>query len=187
MVLEGAAPADVDRVMTAFGFPMGPFAMADLAGLDLGWDPSESKGESLRALLCEAGRHGQKTGAGFYDYDGALNPMASPAADELLAQWRAKNAITARTIPDREILERCLYPLINEGAKILEEGVAARASDIDVIWLNGYGFPAYRGGPMYYAGTLGLGAIAAGLRAQAIAPAPLLERLAGENRSFTDR
>ena len=184
LVLEGASPFAVDKVMTDFGFPMGPFALADLAGLDLFWDAAHSKGESLRDLLCEAGRKGQKSGAGYYDYDDKRKPSPSPVTQKMLADLRAAKGITPRAIPDSEILERCLYPLINEGAKILEEGKAARASDIDVIWLTGFGWPLYRGGPMYHAGVIGLSTIAQGLRKYGVQPTPLLETLASENKPF---
>ncbi len=184
LVLEGASPFAVDKVMTDFGFPMGPFALADLAGLDLFWDAATSKGETLRDLLCEAGRKGQKSGAGYYDYDEKRKGSPSPVTEKMLADLRTQKGITPRAISDSEILERCLYPLINEGAKILEEGKAARASDIDVIWLTGFGWPLYWGGPMYHAGVIGLSTVAAGLRKYGVPPSPLLEKLAAENKAF---
>ena len=184
LVLEGASPFAVDRVMTDFGFPMGPFALADLAGLDLFWNAATSKGESLRDLLCEAGRKGQKTGAGYYDYDDKRKPTPSPVTEKLLTDLRTQKGITPRVLSDSEILEHCLYPLINEGAKILEEGKAARASDMDVIWLTGFGWPLYRGGPMYHAGVIGLSTVAAGLRKYGVQLSPLLEQLAAENKVF---
>ena len=156
MVLEGAKPWDIDRMLVQFGFPMGGFAMWDLAGLDLGWVKEESHGETLRDLLNEAGRKGQKTGAGYYDYDEKRKATPSPVIEKMLTDLWAKKNITPRTIPDPEILERQLYPMINEGAKILEEGKASRASDIDIVWIYGYGFPAWRGGPMFYADSIGL-------------------------------
>ena len=179
LVLEGASPFAVDRVMTDFGFPMGPFALADLAGLDLFWDAAHSKGESLRDLLCEAGRKGQKTGAGYYDYDDKRKATPSPLTEKMLADLRSAKDIKPRVISDSEILERCLYPLINEGAKILEEGKAARASDIDVIWLTGFGWPLYRGGPMYHAGVIGLDKVGETLRKYGIEPAALLDSPSG--------
>jgi 3-hydroxyacyl-CoA dehydrogenase len=186
LVLEGASPYAVDRVLTDFGLPMGPFAMADLAGLDLGWNAATSHGESLRDLLCEAGRRGQKTKTGFYDYDDARKPTPSPVTEKIIADFRAGKNVTPRTIDADEIRERCLLPMINEGAKILEDGKASRASDIDIVWLYGYGWPAYRGGPMFYADSLGLAAVIAGLKKYDIAPAPLLEKLAAANNRISD-
>jgi 3-hydroxyacyl-CoA dehydrogenase len=186
LVLEGASPYAVDKVLTAFGLPMGPFAMADLAGLDLGWNAATSHGESLRDVFCEAGRRGQKTKAGFYDYDDARKPSPSPVAEKLIADFRAKKNVAPHEIGEDEIRERCLLPMINEGAKILEEGKASRASDIDIVWLNGYGWPAWRGGPMFYADTLGLDAVIAGLKKYGIAPAPLLEKLAAAGARISD-
>jgi len=190
LILEGAMPWDVDRVITAFGMPMGPFQMADLAGLDIGWSAETSKGESLRDQLCERDRRGQKTRCGFYDYDEQRTPTPSDLVRDLVLAQSAAKGVTRRVISDEEILERCTYTMINEGALILEEGMAYRASDIDMVWLTGYGFPAYRGGPMFYADTVGLPHIVATLRKfQAMneadfAPAPLLERLAAEGVGF---
>jgi len=151
LILEGARPADVDRVLTDFGFPMGPFQMSDLAGLDIGWSAEASKGETIRDRLCEAGLRGQKNGKGFYDYDEARNRTPSPVAEKIILDYAAEKGINRREIDDAEILERCLYPMVNEGAKILDEGMAQRASDIDIVWINGYGWPIYRGGPMFWA------------------------------------
>jgi 3-hydroxyacyl-CoA dehydrogenase len=190
LILEGAMPWDVDRVITAFGMPMGPFQMADLAGLDIGWSAETSKGETLRDKLCEQNRRGQKTRAGFYDYDEQRAPTPSDLVRDLVLAQSADKGVARRSISDDEILERCTYTMINEGALILEEGMAYRASDIDMVWLTGYGFPAYRGGPMFYADTVGLPRIVATLRKfQAMneadfRPAPLLERLAAEGRGF---
>lgn len=186
LVLEGASPYAVDKVLTDFGFPMGPFAMADLAGLDLGWNAATSRGETLRDVFCEAGRRGQKTKAGFYDYDAARKASSSSIAEKLIDDFRAKKSVTPRTIGDDEIRERLLLPMIDEGAKILAEGKASRASDIDIVWLNGYGWPAYRGGPMFYADSIGLDAVIAGLRKYGITPAPLLEQLAGSGKRISD-
>ena len=169
-----------------FGFPMGPFAMADLAGLDLGWDAKNSHGESLRDLLCEAGRRGQKTKAGFYDYDAARKPSPSPVTEKIIGDFRAKKNVMPRAISEKEIRERCLLPMINEGAKILEEHKASRASDIDIVWIYGYGWPAYRGGPMFYADALGLDAVIAGLASYGFTPAPLLAKLAGEKKRLSE-
>ncbi|MGZ5928213.1 MAG: 3-hydroxyacyl-CoA dehydrogenase NAD-binding domain-containing protein [Rhizomicrobium sp.] len=186
LVLEGASPYAVDKVLTDFGLPMGPFAMADLAGLDLGWNAATSHGESLRDVFCEAGRRGQKTKAGFYDYDDSRKAAPSPVAEKLIADFRTAKNVTPRAIEADEIRERCLLPMINEGAKILEDGKASRASDIDIAWLYGYGWPAYRGGPMFYADSLGLGAVIAGLKKYGIAPAPLLEKLAAANKRISE-
>jgi 3-hydroxyacyl-CoA dehydrogenase len=156
LVEEGAMPWDVDRVLYDFGLPMGPFAMSDLAGLDIGWSRETSKGETLREKLCEMDRRGQKTGAGFYDYDSSRKASPSPLVEQMVLDHSKAKGIARRQISDAEILERLIYPMINEGAKILEEGKAIRASDIDMVWINGYGWPVYRGGPMFYADTVGL-------------------------------
>ncbi len=192
LILEGAMPWDVDRVLFDFGMPMGPFAMADLAGLDLGWVKERSTGATIRELLCEAGRWGQKTGAGFYDYDAARKATPSPGVEQLILGLSAKQGIERRPIGDQEILERCLYPMINEGVKILEEGIAARASDIDVVWINGYGWPAYRGGPMFYADAVGAKTVLARLQAyqmqlgEDFRPAALLETVAASGGRLGD-
>jgi 3-hydroxyacyl-CoA dehydrogenase len=185
LILEGAMPWDVDRVIYDFGFPMGPFQMGDLAGLDIGWSKETSKGETLRDKLCELDRRGQKTSAGFYDYDAKRERTPSPIVEKLVLEQSAAKGITRRVISDQEILERCIYPIINEGAKILEEGKAYRASDIDIVWLNGYGFPAYRGGPMFYADTVGLKTVIEKLKEQGHTPAALLQKLADEGKGFT--
>jgi 3-hydroxyacyl-CoA dehydrogenase len=185
-------PWDVDRVLTDFGMPMGPFAMGDLAGLDLGWKRETSTGTTVREILCEQGRFGQKTGAGFYDYDSERRATPSPVTEQIVLAVSARDGIARRAIADQEILERCLYPMINEGAKILEERIAARASDIDVVWLKGYGWPAERGGPMYYADTIGAKAVLARLQSFHAAhgddfrPAPLLEIVAASGARFRD-
>lgn len=193
LVLEGAMPWDVDRVLYDFGFPMGPFAMSDLAGLDIGWSKEKSKGETIRDRLCEMDRRGQKTGAGYYDYDENRNAKPSKVAEEIILEFAAKKGINRRTISDEEIIERCIYPMINEGAKILEEGKAIRASDIDIVWINGYGFPAYRGGPMFYGNTIGLDKVLAKMKqfqaqmGDDFKPAALLEKLVAEGKSFGSR
>ena len=130
--------------------------MSDLAGLDIGWSAATSKRATIREILCEEGRRGQKTGAGFYDYDEARNAKPSAHVETIIRDFAASKGIAQRRIDDQEILERCLYPMINVGAKILEEGKAQRASDIDIVWIYGYGWPVYRGGPMFYADTVGL-------------------------------
>jgi 3-hydroxyacyl-CoA dehydrogenase len=192
LVLEGAMPWDVDRVLYDFGFPMGPFAMGDLAGLDIGWVKEQSKSSTLREVLCEMDRRGQKTGAGFYDYDENRNAKPSPVTEKVIQDFRAKQGINPRKISDEEILERCLYPMVNEGAKILEEKKAIRASDIDVVWLNGYGFPVYRGGPMYWGEQIGLAKVLDGMKAfqakmgDAFKPSALLEKLVAENKKFSE-
>ena len=138
--------------------------MADLAGLDIGWNAETSKGATVKDRLCEMDRRGQKNGAGFYDYDENRVATPAPIAGELFAEFAGKAGITQRDISDDEILERCILPMINEGAKILDEGIAIRASDIDVVYVYGYGWPVYRGGPMHYANSLGLGNVVAKLR-----------------------
>lgn len=185
LILEGAMPWDVDRVLYDFGMPMGPFQMADLAGLDIGWRREESRGETLRDRLCEMDRRGQKTGAGFYDYDAKRTPSPSPLVEKMVLEQSARQGVTRRDVPDAEILERCTFPMINEGAKILEEGHAYRASDIDIVWLNGYGWPAYRGGPMFYADTLGLDQVVTKLRTYGVPVSGLLESMAREGKRFT--
>ena len=191
LILEGATPWDVDRVLTDFGMPMGPFAMSDLAGLDIGWSAEASKRSTIREILCEEGRRGQKTGAGFYDYDEARNAKPSAHVETIIRDFAASKGVPQRAISDQEILERCTYPMINEGAKILAEGKAQRASDIDIVWITGYGWPVYRGGPMFYADTVGLKTVLEKLKAfqgrfgEDFKPAPLLERLAAEGGSFS--
>nr|WP_310497967.1 3-hydroxyacyl-CoA dehydrogenase NAD-binding domain-containing protein [Sandarakinorhabdus sp.] len=176
LILEGAAPADVDRVLTDFGFPMGPFQMSDLAGLDIGWSADTSKGETVRDRLCEAGLRGQKNGRGFYVYDEARNRTPNPEAVAIIDAYAAERGINRRNIDDAEILERCLYPMVNEGAKILAEGKAQRASDIDIVWINGYGWPVYRGGPMFWAqNDAGRDTIAAALEKMGKDVSPMLK------------
>ncbi len=191
LILEGATPWDVDRVIFDFGLPMGPFAMSDLAGLDIGWNPATTSRSTIREILCEEGRRGQKTGAGFYDYDEKRNAKPSPLVETIIRDFAASKRIAQRKITDEEILERCIYPMINEGAKILEEGKAQRASDIDIVWIYGYGWPVYRGGPMFYADTIGPKTVLEKLReftakyGDAFRPAALLEKLATEGKGFT--
>ncbi len=155
LILEGALPWDIDDALFDFGFPMGPFAMSDLAGLDIGWNKETSNGETLRDVLCEAGRLGQKSGKGFYVYDENRNKSPDPEVEALIRKFGEERQIQMRDISKEEILERCLYPMINEGFKILEEGMAIRASDIDIVWTNGYGWPVYEGGPMFYGNLVG--------------------------------
>ena len=155
LILEGAMPWEVDDALFNFGFPMGPFAMSDLTGLDIGWDEDLSTGDTIRDKLCEIGRLGQKTGKGFYIYDEKRNKTPDTEVENLIVEFSEKHQIKRREISKEEILERCLYPMINEGFKILEEGMAIRASDIDIVWINGYGWPVYEGGPMFYGQLIG--------------------------------
>ncbi len=166
LLLEGATPEQVDRVHVEFGMPMGPFQMADLAGVDIGWHRDPTRIENIRDALAAEGRWGQKKQAGFYDYDDKRRPSPSPRVQQIIEDFRAKAGITARDISDEEIVQRTLYTMVNEGAKILEEGMAQRASDIDVVWIYGYGWPVYRGGPMFWADTEGLQKIVDGLKEQ---------------------
>jgi 3-hydroxyacyl-CoA dehydrogenase len=194
LILEGAAPHDVDAAILGFGFPMGPFAMSDLAGLDVGWRIRRARGikAAVSDALCEAGRYGQKTGKGYFLYEkGSRTPIPDPEVDALIADTAKRLGIERRVIAKDEIVERMIYPMINEGARILEEGIAARPGDIDVIWVYGYGWPAWRGGPMHYANAVGLAKIAERLAAyaarsgdQTLAPAPLLARLAADGKGF---
>jgi 3-hydroxyacyl-CoA dehydrogenase len=166
LLLEGATPEQIDRVHVEFGMPMGPFQMADLAGVDIGWHRDPNRIENIRDALCAIDRWGQKKGAGFYDYDDKRRSSPSPVVQQIIEDFSAKQGVTRRQIDDEEIVERTLYTMVNEGAKILEEGMAQRASDIDVVWVYGYGWPVYRGGPMFWADTEGLPKIVEGLRRQ---------------------
>jgi len=207
MLLEGAAPEDIDRVIFEFGLPMGPLAMGDLAGNDVGARvraqrraagrlPADPRYGAVHDRLAALGRHGQKTGKGIYAYaPGNRQPQIDPEVTALITELAADLGVARRRIDDREILERCLYPLVNEGLRILEEGIALRASDIDVVWVYGYGFPAWRGGPMHWAEHVGLEKILDALRHYAKTlgndygywtPAPLLERLVADNTRLAD-
>jgi len=166
LLLEGATPEQIDQVHVEFGMPMGPFQMADLAGVDIGWHRDPTRIENIRDALCAADRWGQKKGAGFYDYDDKRRPSPSPKVQEIIDQFRARAGVQPREITTEEIIERTLYTMVNEGALILEGGFAQRASDIDVVWVYGYGWPVYRGGPMFWADTEGLGKIVEGLKRQ---------------------
>ena len=192
LLLEGASPQQVDEALERFGFRMGPFAMGDLAGLDVGWRVRQAFGKRAPVgdALVEAGRLGQKTGRGYYRYEGR-DRHPDPEVDAIIADAAAKEGVERLTLGEDEILDRLVLPMINEGARILEEGVARRAGDVDVIWLYGYNWPAWRGGPMFYADLRGLPQVAARLREfaersgdESLRPAPLLERLAGEGRGF---
>lgn len=192
MLMEGAMPWDIDKVLYDFGLPMGPFAMSDLAGLDIGWSKEKTSSSTIREVLCEMDRRGQKTGAGFYDYDEKRNARPSPVTEKIIKDFMARQGGTARKISEQEILERCVYPMINEGAKILEEKIAIRPSDIDIVWINGYGWPVYRGGPMFYGDTIGLKDVVARLKEYGpklgtnFTISPLLEKLAAEGKRFQD-
>ncbi len=196
LLLEGAKPQDVDAVVTKFGFPMGPFAMGDLAGLDVGWRIRKGRGVTapVSDALCEMGRYGQKTGRGYFIYEnGARTPTPDPEVEKLAADAAAKLGVKQRSIGEQEILERMTYPMINEAARILEEGIAIRPSDIDVVWVYGYGWPAWRGGPCFYADLIGLKTIAERLDHYAeitkdagLKPAALLKSLAAEGKGFAD-
>jgi 3-hydroxyacyl-CoA dehydrogenase len=185
LLLEGATPEQVDRVHVGFGMPMGPFQMADLAGVDIGWHRDPNRIENIRDALCAIDRWGQKKGAGFYDYDDKRRPSPSPKVQEIIEDFRAKEGVTPREISDDEIVDRTLYTMVNEGAKILEEGMAQRASDIDVVWVYGYGWPVYRGGPMFWADSEGLAKIVDGLKRRGFEVAPLLARKAEAGEKFT--
>ncbi|MBL8350189.1 MAG: enoyl-CoA hydratase/isomerase family protein [Burkholderiaceae bacterium] len=201
LINAGALPQQIDGALQGFGMAMGPFRMGDLAGLDIGWATRKRKaaeaGVQMKPIvadkLCEAGRYGQKTGAGWYRYEaGKRDPIPDALTEQLIDEYRAANGITPRRIRDDEVVERCMFALVNEGARILEEGIAARASDIDIVYLNGYGFPLHRGGPMLYADTVGLPNVVRALRRFAAEPgadpswqpAPLLVRLAEEGKNF---
>jgi len=195
LILEGALPHQVDKVLTDFGFPMGPFAMGDLAGLDVGWRIRKGRGTKspVADRICELGRFGQKTGSGYFKYEkGDRTPIPDPDVEKIIVDVATEQGITRRHITDEEILQRLLYPMVNEGAKILDEKIAIRASDIDVIWVYGYGWPVYRGGPMFWADQIGLRALRDTMvnfqKASGDAfwtPAPLLNRLADEGKGFT--
>jgi 3-hydroxyacyl-CoA dehydrogenase len=197
---EGALPQQVDKVIEDFGFAMGPFRVSDLAGLDVGWyirkrqaatRPAHLRYSKVADKICEMGRFGQKTGAGWYRYEtGSRTPIPDPKIEALIVSASKEAGIERRAISEQEILERCMYALINTGAEILDEGIALRASDIDIVYIYGYGFPRYRGGPMFYADTVGLGKVYESVKrfhqahGEFWTPAPLLERLAREGGKF---
>jgi 3-hydroxyacyl-CoA dehydrogenase len=197
LILEGALPHVVDKVLTDFGFPMGPFAMSDLAGLDVGWRIRKGRGAKspVADRICELGRFGQKTGSGYFKYEkGDRTPIPDPDVEKIIVDVATEQGITRRHITDEEILQRLLYPMVNEGAKILDEKIAIRASDIDVIWVYGYGWPVYRGGPMFWADQIGLRSLRDTMlgfqKATGDAfwqPAPLLARLADAGKGFLDQ
>jgi 3-hydroxyacyl-CoA dehydrogenase len=199
LVEEGALPQQVDKAIQDFGFAMGPFAVSDLAGLDIGWRVRKAQGiprderysGTIADRLCEAGHFGQKTGQGFYKYEGGRTPKPYPEMEQMIRETSKELGITRRQIGNQEIVERCIYAMINEGCKILEEGIALRASDIDLVWLNGYGFPGYRGGPMFHGELVGLRNVydtVCRFREQhgkLWQPSPLLEKLAKGSGSFS--
>jgi 3-hydroxyacyl-CoA dehydrogenase len=204
LLVAGALPQQIDAALQSFGMAMGPFRMADLAGLDIGWAvrkrraaefPNENF-SNIADILCEAGRFGQKTGSGFYCYEaGAREALPDQAVTAIIEQYRATKGVVPRAVSDAEIVERCIYALINEGARIVDDGIAQRSSDVDLVYLNGYGFPAYRGGPMFYGDSVGLITVARALRRIAAeqgadaafwTPAPLLARLAQEGKTFSE-
>jgi 3-hydroxyacyl-CoA dehydrogenase len=199
-VEEGATPEQVDKVLTQFGMAMGPFAVCDLAGLDIGWarrkalEPTRNLSERYSTLpdrLCERGWFGQKTAKGFYVYEaGQRKPLPNPELNEIIAAAARDSGVAQRSITDEEILQRCLYTLVNEGANIIDEKIAQRASDVDVVWIHGYGFPRHRGGPMFWADEVGLEKILAKIEEfdrthDFWKPAPLLKRLAQSGRRFS--
>jgi 3-hydroxyacyl-CoA dehydrogenase len=205
LIMFGALPQQIDAALQDFGMAMGPFRVGDLAGLDIGWALRKRRSaefpdrdfSNVSDLLCEQGRFGQKTGAGWYRYEaGSRHPIPDPKVAAIIEEYRRKKGITPRSVSSQEIVERCIYALINEGARILEDGIAQRASDIDLVYLNGYGFPAYRGGPMFFADQTGLHVVARALEniaaqpgsdASFWTPAPLLTRLAREGQTFNGK
>jgi 3-hydroxyacyl-CoA dehydrogenase len=193
LLLEGATPAQVDKVFTDFGWPMGTYQMWDLAGLDIGWRTRKSLGKTaaIGDALCEQGRFGQKTGKGFYLYPDGRTPVTDPEVEALIEEKAREKGVNRREISTDEIMERTMYPMVNEGARILEEGIAARSSDIDTVWANGYGFPVGHGGPMFWAELVGLPKIVERLEywygktgKEVYNPSPLLRRLAASQGSF---
>jgi 3-hydroxyacyl-CoA dehydrogenase len=201
--MAGALPQQIDAALQEFGMAMGPFRVGDLAGLDIGWALRKRRAaefpdrdlSNVADALCEAGRFGQKTGAGWYRYEpGSRTPIPDPAVTAMIEQYRRQRGITPRAVSSQEIVERCIYALVNEGARIIEDGTAQRSSDIDIVYLNGYGFPAYRGGPMFYADQVGLHEVVRAIEriaaqprsdAEFWTPAPLLTRLAEQGQTFS--
>ncbi|MEJ7805081.1 MAG: 3-hydroxyacyl-CoA dehydrogenase family protein, partial [Telluria sp.] len=197
---EGCLPEQVDKAVEKFGFAMGPFRMGDLAGNDIGWyirkrryvESPQITYSKTADLLCEMNRYGQKTSAGWYDYKaGDRKAYPSQQVNDMIVTHSADIGVERRQISDQEIVERLVYSLVNEGAQILEEGIAMRASDIDMVYLTGYGFPVFRGGPMFYADSVGLSNVlmamekyAAGRHGDAWKPAPLMVKLAAEGKGF---
>jgi 3-hydroxyacyl-CoA dehydrogenase len=203
MLMAGALPHQVDAALEGFGMAMGPFRVGDLAGLDIGWARRKRMAaefpdrdfSNVADDLCKAGRLGQKTGAGWYRYEpGSRQPIPDPEVTAIIEAYRRQRGITPRNVSAEEIVERCIYALVNEGARIIEDGIAQRASDIDLVYLNGYGFPAHRGGPMFFADQAGLRDVERALERIAAqpgsdkafwTPAPLLSRLARQGQTFS--
>jgi 3-hydroxyacyl-CoA dehydrogenase len=199
---EGATPAQVDRALQRWGMAMGPFAMYDMAGNDIGWEIRKRRAQErphmkyskIADRICEQGWFGQKTGRGWYRYEaGSRKPVPDPEVEQMISSYRAEVGIKPRSITDEEIVERCMFALANEGAHILDEGIALRASDIDMVYLTGYGFPPYRGGPMFYADTVGLSNVLSsiekfqkGYHGEQWKVSPLLVKLAKEGRKFNE-
>ena len=184
MLMQGVPPERIDKALTDFGMPMGVYQMSDLAGVDIGWHRDPNRIETIRDALAARGRWGQKTGKGWYDYDENRNPSPSPEVAEIIEEFRSKSNQARRDYTDEEIIGALLYPMVNEGAKILDEGMAQRASDVDVVWIYGYGWPVYRGGPMFWANTVGLDKVVAGLEKNGVPVAPLLKRKAEAGEKF---
>ena len=184
MLMQGARPEQIDKALVDFGMPMGPFQMSDLAGIDIGWHRDPARIDSIRDALAAKGRWGQKTGKGFYDYDEQRNPTPSPEAAEIIEDFRSRSNQPKRDFTDEDIIAATLYPMVNEGAKILDEGMAQRASDVDTVWIYGYGWPVYRGGPMFWANTIGLDKVVAGLEANGVTVSPLLKAKAEAGEKF---
>jgi 3-hydroxyacyl-CoA dehydrogenase len=181
MVVEGAPPEQIDGVLERFGMAMGPLKVGDLAGLDLGWSAETSTGSTIRERLCEEGRRGQKTKAGFYDYTDDRKPVPSAEASRIIADFARDTGVVQRSFSDDEVLDRLLWPMVDEGARLLAEGIASRESDIDVVWLNGYGWPAWTGGPMFHARQMGLPEVVRRLEALGIIPSDALRKLAEQS------
>jgi 3-hydroxyacyl-CoA dehydrogenase len=196
LLQQGALPQEVDGALKAFGFPMGPLAINDMSGLDIGYAIRKRRGTQFPAAdaIAESGRLGQKTSKGYYRYEpGSRTPLPDPEVADLIAEVSARLGVRRRSFTREEMIERMVFPLINEGARILEVGIAARASDVDAVWINGYGFPRWRGGPMFHADAVGLSRVVEGLRTFAeesgddsLEPAPLLCLLAESGSSFTE-
>ncbi len=189
LVYQGVMPWDIDAAINAFGFRMGPFQMSDLAGLDIGWSKGATTQNPIRDALCEIDRRGQKTGAGYYDYDENRKPSPSEVTAGIIRE--ITGVADGAKVSEQEIIEACIYPMINESVKILEEGKAQRPSDVDVVWLNGYGWPADKGGPMFYGDMVGPPAVLAKINALAaeddrVTPAETLKELAASGGRFVD-
>ncbi|HVG51882.1 MAG TPA: 3-hydroxyacyl-CoA dehydrogenase NAD-binding domain-containing protein, partial [Xanthobacteraceae bacterium] len=195
VLLEGALPYELDAAMVQFGFAMGPLAVGDMGGLDIGFRSRKATGlkAPIADQICELGRFGQKTGRGYYIYEkGSRTPKRDDEVEQMIVATSKRMGVTRRPFTPQEIVERLVFPMVNEGARILEEGIADRAGDIDVIWIHGYGFPTWRGGPMFYASTVGLDHVAKRLTEfskqtgdERHMPAPLLQKLASEGKGFS--